>query len=164
DGDQLSDGVEVALTLTDPSSSDTDNDGVLDREEESSLAIDDKTLYQVLYPDDLLAYNKNASESFVPQGTCYATWLARNKADEIKVSFEPQIDESSKQEVLFFNDTWPEVIRFQADQGRFTKAIGKGDIDARITSANYARTNSNLLYLGFSDGSIWSADLTQAEP
>ena len=150
DGDGINDGIEVVLKL-DPLSTDTDGDGIIDSDE-SDLDFN-ITIPSVLFLNDLKNYNSNFSNLLnVEQGTCFKTWLANNKPAFVNNTHNPQLDSTSTQEMAFASDDWNQIIRFDATNNAFADLIKLNIYDAKVTSINYDAVNSNILYVGFSDG------------
>lgn len=153
DLDTLADGIEVALKLY-PNDSDTDGDGVLDQNEAGyDFNI---TLPKVLYPADLENYQTIFSDlKSVPSGTCFKSWLANNTATIITNTPIEQLDSTSYQEIAFTAENWAQVIRYDAQGKRFVTPITLNlSKDVFVSSIEYDVDNTNLIYLGFSDGTV----------
>jgi hypothetical protein len=152
DGDGINDGIEVVLKI-DPNLQDTDADGILDSDE-SGLDFN-VTIPSILFENDLKNYKRNFSTLLsVEQGTCFKTWLANNKPSLVKNTHVDQLDSNSIQEVAFASDKWNQIIRFDAQNKAFADLIELNIYDAKVTSINYDAVNSEILYVGFSDGWI----------
>jgi hypothetical protein len=152
DGDGLSDGLEVVLGLN-PREEDTDGNGVLDSDEPGFDF--DITIPAILYEGDLSNYDDSFSNLLsIPQGTCFKTWLANHKPTSISYSQETQVDSSSGQEIAFVSDKWSQVVRLDAQNQVFSGVIDLSAYNAPAVALAYDTTNSNLIYVGFSDGLI----------
>ena len=154
DGDGLSDGIEVVLKLN-PNDPDTDNNGILDPDEpgfDFNISIP-----SILFQGDLRDYKNSFSTLLViEQGTCFRTWLANHKPTSVNYTHEVQSDSNSVQEIAFVSDKWSQIVRFDAQNKVFTGVIDLSDYNAFAASLTYDVdfTNTNLIYIGLSDGTI----------
>lgn len=177
DNDKISDGAEVRITLTDPNLADSDADGIPDgievvlklnpndpdTDKNNILDPDEPgfdfniNIPSILYEGDLKEYQNTFSDLLViEQGTCFRTWLANHKPTSVNYTHEVQSDSNSYQEIAFVSDKWSQIVRFDAQNKVFAGVIDLSDYDAFAASLTYDVdfTNSNLIYIGLSDGTI----------
>jgi hypothetical protein len=162
DDDSIPDGVEVRVLNFNPTDVDTNDDGVLDALEESAVdfgSLPAPTDY--LNVDDLTDYAFGTKKSIVPTGTCYSTWLGQQELGQVLVSHEPQIDDTSQQQILFTKYEWPEIIRYDAKALTFLPPITAEAIKGNITAVEYDVADIDVLYLGYLNGKIRRYDPNQ---
>ena len=154
DADGIPDGIEVILKLN-PNDQDTDNNNILDPDEPGfDFNIN---IPSILFEGDLKEYKNYFSDLLViEQGTCFRTWLANHKPTSVNYTHEVQSDSNSSQEIAFVSDKWSQIVRFDAKNKVFAGVIDLSDYDAFSASLTYDVdfTNSGLIYIGLSDGTI----------
>jgi len=166
DGDGILDGVEVRLLNFNPNDDDTNDDGIFDADEVvvidglEVVAINVGTLpaNDYLNINDLNDYMFGKASSMVPAGTCYATWLGQQEIENVVVSHEPQIDETSNQQILFTKYEWPEIIRYDAKNSTFLQPLTEEAIKGNITAVEYDVADMGVQYLGYLNGMVRKYD------
>lgn len=165
DGDGLEDGFEVGLLAnSNPLVKDTNNNGVEDGDESQAMELSGQRLSDTLLVTDLQKYKFIAGNPIVPAGTCYASWMVKNRPTKLVYTSEIQDTATSQQEILFSADSWLGAIRYDADARTFKEPILKGNIDARLISLSYDRNDNQVIYGGFSDGNVYVYDMTSPSP
>jgi len=143
DGDGLSDKFELDLEGYSPTNPDTDGNGI----------------------NDGLQYNADQryASSNVPQGVCYATWIANRPESTQTVSDVPQIDVIGDQKLAISGVNWNEVFLFDLVDEAFKPSIRANALGllSEVEALGFHASDSSLLYVGQAGGRILLMDTSR---
>lgn len=169
DGDGLFDGVEVWLLNFDPLDIDTNDNAVVDNAEpevvpsvpdlNGQFEVGGSRFGQYLKISDLENYTYADTQTIVPRGTCYASWLGEHPPELIVYSNTAQLADNSQQKVAFSAYDWDEVIIYDATTSHFQNSIKRHHTKGNISALEFNSDDETRLYVGTITGLVREIDL-----